>query len=295
MHNDLRVEANPTPNKIGDKLPPVLREYDNHFRETGFLMPLHDGRYLRFDRTELPVTALAEDYPNGHVSPRHQHPNAQLLHAVRGVMVVDTDYGQWIVPPTRGLWMPGGIEHRIRMVGEVKMRTAYINTQAALHQTFPQQCVVLKISALLRELIIAVIDEPIPYESDSRAGRLARLVLDEIQQMGALPLHLPMPSDKRLLAICNAINASPDDNTTATEWAQRLHVDPKTIQRVFLRETGMTFGQWRTQARLLLALERLAAGDKVLNVALDLGYDSPSAFATMFKKQFGVAPSRFYE
>ncbi len=261
-------------------------------------MPLHDGRYRSFDRTDLPVTALAEDYPNGHITPRHQHPNAQLLHAVRGVMVIDTDYGQWIVPPTRGLWMPSGVEHRIRMVGEVMMRTAYINTKAApglRPESFPQGCVVLKISALLRELIIAIIDAPIPYELDSRTGRLARLTLDEIQQMGALPLHLPMPADKRLLAICNAIAAAPGDSTTAAEWARRLHVDPKTIQRLFLRETGMTFGQWRTQTRLLLALERLAAGDKVLNVALDLGYESPSAFATMFKKQFGISPSRFFE
>lgn len=256
-------------------------------------MAFRNLRYQKYDRTDLPVAALAEDYANGDVTPRHQHPNAQLIHAVRGVMVVDTDYGQWVVPPTRGLWMPAGIDHTIRMVGEVKMRTAYINTIKV--PKLPKQCVVLKISPLLRELIIAVIDVPIPYAPDSRAGRLARLLIDEIQQMGTLPLHLPMPSDKRLLEICNAISSTPDDNTTASEWARRLHVDPKTIQRLFLRETGMTFGQWRTQARLLLALERLAAGDKVLNVAIDLGYESPSAFATMFRKQFGVAPSRFYE
>lgn len=256
-------------------------------------MPFHDGRYLRFDRTQLPVTALADDYASGQFTPRHQHPNAQLIHAVRGVMVVDTDYGQWIVPPTRGLWIPGGVEHAIRMVGTVMMRTAYINTQFA--PDLPQHCVVLKISALLRELIIAMIDTEIPYPTESRASRIARLMLDEIRQMGTLPLHLPMPSDQRLLEICHAITTNPDHNTTANEWAHRLQVDPKTIHRLFLRETGMTFGQWRTQARLLIALERLAAGDKVLNVALDLGYESPSAFATMFKKQFGVAPSRFFE
>ena len=284
----------------------VLREYGVYCRKTGFRMPFHDGRYRQFDRTDLPVTALAEDYPNGQITPRHQHPNAQLIHAVQGVMVVETDYGQWVVPPTRGLWIPGGVDHRIRMVGEVMMRTAFINARAAINVSaafdasadqggLPQQCVVLKISALLRELIIAIIDVPIPYAADSRAHRLARLALDEIQQMRVLPLHLPMPSDRRLLEICSAINTAPDDNTTATEWARRLAVDPKTIQRLFMRETGMTFGQWRTQARLLLALERLAAGDKVLAVALDLGYESPSAFATMFKKQFGLAPSRFFE
>lgn len=255
-------------------------------------MPFHDQRYQRFDRTELPVTALAEDYRSDHITPRHHHPNAQLLHAVRGVMVVDTEQGQWIVPPTRGLWMPGGVEHSIRMVGEVLLRTAYINTAAL--DAMPKQCAVLNISPLLRELIIALIDLPIPYSADSRAGRIARLMLDEIQLLSALPLHLPMPHDTRLHRLCTTLNAAPGDNTTAAEWAQRLGVDPKTLQRLFVRETGMTFGQWRTQLRLLAALERLAAGEKVLTVALDLGYDSPSAFAAMFKKQFGVAPSRFF-
>lgn len=256
-------------------------------------MDFNDQRYRDFDSTGMPVAALAEDCPSGYDSPRHQHPNAQLIYAVRGVMVVSTDDGQWIVPPSRGLWMPGGTVHSIRMVGAVKMRTAFIDKSIA--SSMPQRCVVLNISPLLRELIIAMIETSIPYTVDSRGGRIARLLLDEIQQMGTLPLHLPMPSDARLLKICNTIKAAPDDKTTIAQWAHRLNIDPKTIHRLFLREINVTFGQWRTQARLLIALERLAAGDKVLNVALDLGYESPSAFATMFKKQFGVAPTRFFD
>lgn len=255
-------------------------------------MPFCDDRYQQFDRTAMPVTALAEDYPDGQFTPRHSHPNAQLAHAVRGVMVVTTENGQWIVPPTRGLWIPGGVSHATRMVGEVLMRTAFIRPDAA--PALPSHCVVLKISPLLRELILSAIDMTTPYESDSRAGHLAQLLLDELQQMPSLPLFLPLPADSRLRTICDAIKSAPDESTTVSEWSRRLAIDPKTIQRLFLRETGMTFGQWRTQARLLIALERLAAGDKVVDVALDLGYESQSAFATMFKKQFGVSPSRFF-
>ena len=255
-------------------------------------MTSRDTRYLDFDRTGLPVTALAEDCPAGYISPRHRHPNAQLIHAVRGVMVITTAEGQWIVPPTRGLWMPKDKLHAIRMVGEVCMRTAFIDMSAT--PSMPRHCAVLTISPLLRELIIAMIDIPTPYNTESRGDRIARLMLDELQQMGSLPLHLPMPADKRLLEICNTLQSNPADNTTAAQWARRLHVDPKTIHRLFLRETGMTFGQWRTQVRLLAALERLAAGDRILDIALGLGYESPSAFATMFRKQFGIAPSRFF-
>ena len=74
-----------------------------------------------------------------------------------------------------------------------------------------------------------------------------------------------------------------------------LGVDEKTIQRLFRKETGMTFGQWRQQARLMQALERIALGERIVDVAATLGYDSPSAFASMFKRQFGITPSQFFK
>ncbi|BDB22717.1 helix-turn-helix transcriptional regulator [Cupriavidus sp. P-10] len=249
-------------------------------------------RYVRYDRSPMPVAAMAADYLPGEVTKRHQHPHAQLIHAVHGVMVVATEEGQWIVPPTRGMWMPGGTMHWIRMVGHVQMRTAYIRPDAA--PGLPQRCTVLGISPLLRELILAAIDIPLPYDPDTRDARLMRLLLDEVLLVPSLPLHLPRPSDAGLRQICDAIVEAPDTALTLADWGEQLGVDPKTIQRRFARETGMTFGQWRQQARLLAALEKLAAGSKVVDVALDLGYDSPSAFATMFRRQFGVPPSAFF-
>lgn len=244
------------------------------------------------DRLDSPVAALASDYPSGTSTPRHQHPNVQLIHAVHGVMVVSTDHGQWVVPPTRGLWMPSRTDHWIRMVGHVKMRTAFIRPDAA--PNLPTECIVLGISPLLRELILAAIDVAVPYEEHSRDGRLMRLLLDEVVHMPTLPLNLPRPSDARLRRICDTIATALDDDTTLAGWAGRLGVDAKTVHRLFLRETGMSFSQWRVQARLLHALERLAAGDRIVDVALDLGYSSPTAFATMFRRQFGVAPSAYF-
>ncbi|AMR80144.1 AraC family transcriptional regulator [Cupriavidus nantongensis] len=248
--------------------------------------------YVRFDRSPLPVTAMAADYLPGHVTQPHQHPHAQLIHAVHGVMVVATAEGQWIVPPTRGMWMPGGTTHWIRMVGRVQMRTAYIRPDAA--PDLPQRCTVLGISPLLRELILAAVEIALPYAPDTRDARLMRLLLDEVMLVPSLPLHLPRPADASLRKICDTIAGAPDTALTLADWGARLGLDPKTIQRRFARETGMTFGQWRQQARLLAALEKLAAGSKVVDVALDLGYDSPSAFATMFRRQFGVPPSAFF-
>ncbi|GAB2899891.1 hypothetical protein GCM10027202_29910 [Microvirgula curvata] len=148
-------------------------------------------RYLAYDRRDVPVIAMAIDYADGHVTPPHSHPNAQLIHTVQGVLVVGTAHGQWVVPPTRGLWMPAGTSHWVRMVGDVRMRTVFIRCDAA--PDLPDSCRVLGISGLLRELILAAIDVRIPYLSDSRDGRLMRLLLDELREIPTLPLQLTLP------------------------------------------------------------------------------------------------------
>lgn len=239
-----------------------------------------------------PVSGRSVDHPSGRESPLHCHPTAQLIHAVQGVMVVRADGGQWIVPPTRGLWMPPGVAHQIRMVGEVRLRTLYIRPDAG--SGLPTRCQVVSISQLLRELILAAIDVAQPYAEDSRDGRLMRLLLDEVAALPSLPLRLPYPTDPVLSAICRTIAGAPDDATTLDEWASRTGVNARTIRRRFLRETGMNFGEWRQQARLVAGLELLACGRKVVDVALDMGYSSPSAFATMFRHQFGVPPSAYF-
>ncbi len=255
------------------------------------LVPLPQ-RLIDIDADRMPVMGRATDYPRGHEIARHSHNKGQLIYAVQGVMVVSADDGQWVVPPTRGIWMPSGFVHSIRCIGEVHMRSLWVRPDAAPH--LPGQSQAVGVSALLRELILAAMGVG-RYEADSRDGRLMSLLLDELQALPVLPLHLPRPSDSRLQRICARLLEQPDDVSTLEHWGQVLSVDAKTIQRLFARETGMTFGQWRQQSRLLHALELLASGEKIINVALALGYASPSAFATMFKRQFGQTPSEFFQ
>lgn len=239
-----------------------------------------------------PIAGRATDYPPGwHIEP-HAHTRHQLIYAVRGVMVVQADAGRWVVPPTRAIWMQAGMTHAIRCVGEVHMRSLLVAPRAAPKLIEGTQAVA--VSTLLRELIRAAMDVRQPCAPNSRDGRLMRLILDELRALPVLPLHLQMPSDARIVRISEALQQQLDDPSTMADWARRLAVDAKTIQRLFVKETGMTFGQWRQQARLLRALELLASGDKVIDVALGLGYDSPSAFASMFKKHFGATPSAFF-
>ncbi|MET0384062.1 MAG: helix-turn-helix transcriptional regulator [Burkholderiaceae bacterium] len=244
------------------------------------------------DADTLPVVTRATDYPAGRVIDRHVHARGQLVYAMHGVMMVAAEDGRWIVPPTRAIWMPAGVPHMIRCIGPVRMRSVYVLPEAAPH--LPGRPHAVGVSPLLRELILAAIDIDPPYGGETRDARVMRLLLDELHALPVLPLHLPQPADARLQRICARLSGQPDDVSTLADWAAELALDVKTIQRLFARDTGMTFGQWRQQARLLHALERLAGGDKVVDVALALGYDSPSAFATMFKRQFGRTPSAFF-
>jgi AraC-like DNA-binding protein len=222
---------------------------------------------------------------------RHQHEVAQLLYGISGVMRVITPYGQWIVPPNRGIWLPAGVWHEVHMLAFVEMRTVYIHPDAL--PNLP--CCVLAITPLLRELILAAVNFDQAYPSNSREGRIIQLLLDEIISIPTLPMVLPMPEDKALRLICDELLTAPDDIRSSSDWAGKMGVDARTLQRRFNKNTGMTFGEWRRQARLLNALERLASGERVIDIALESGYASPSAFTAMFKRQFGVAPSEFFK
>jgi AraC-like DNA-binding protein len=238
------------------------------------------------------VTAMAADYPGGSSTGEHVHNRAQLLYAIQGVMSIRSATGFWVVPPSRAVWLTAGVAHDVRMSGEVKMRTVFVDPNAAPH--LPAKCCVVAVSGLLRELVLAACEVPIAYAAGSRDDRLMRLLLDELHAMPVLPLHLPFPKDERLRRICGALTDAPDRDLTARQWASGVGLTERTLQRRFLDETGLTFGQWRQQARLLFALERLAHGDRIINVALDSGYASQSAFTAMFRRHFGAPPSRFY-
>lgn len=250
-------------------------------------MNVHDS-----DAGILPIIAKSRNLPSGAFSPDHSHSStAQLLYAVEGVMVVTTRAGEWIVPPTRAIWVPCGTEHSSRMLTAVRLRTLHISARVA--EDLPKDPCVLAVTPLLRELILAAMDINPGYAPQSRDGRIMSLLLDEIHRLPSLPLALPQPASADLRTVCERIRAAPDDATTVEDWALRLAIDPRTLQRRFQRETGLSFARWRRQARLIAALEQLALGRRVIDVALDLGYESPTAFSAMFKRELGCTPSNF--
>ena len=221
----------------------------------------------------------------------HHHERAQLIYATAGTVRVSTADGVWVMPPQRAVWVPAGVTHGLVMLSPTTMRTLYVREDAAA--AMPTVCRVLSMTPLLRELIVRATELPVEYDERGSAGRVMRLILDELASLVRLPYNLPMPASQVLSRICRAFIESPNDRVTIEELGERHGTTTRTLARRFRRETGMSFSEWRRRARLLRALAWIAEGRPILAVALDLGYDSPSAFSAMFKREFGLPPSQY--
>ena len=251
---------------------------------------MHNVSLASVDATDRPLLAIGTDYPAGTLLGSHTHRRAQMLYGMTGLMEVETDDGAWVIPPYSGVWIPAGQRHQVRMQG-VSTRSLYITPEAAPRPG--TQCEALVISPLLHQLLLASLDLPALYDTRGRDGALAQLLLHEVGLAHTMPLFAPMPQDPPLARLCKAFLRAPSIQATPQQWADQLHKSLRTFTRLFSQQTGMSFGAWRQQACLLAALPRLSAGQAITQVALDLGYDSPSAFSTMFRKHLGQAPSEF--
>jgi AraC-like DNA-binding protein/mannose-6-phosphate isomerase-like protein (cupin superfamily) len=244
------------------------------------------------DYQDLPVAVgvMQKHLPCNFVIAPHSHRRDQLLYAASGTMRVRTETHSWIVPPERALYMPGGVTHSVSMRDPVEMRTLYIEPKS--HPNLPTACAVMTPSALLKELIEALIDEPENYDQSDRGLWLGQLILDEVCRGKTLDLGIPLPTDPRLLRVCERVIENPGENKSLADYSDVAAASERTLARICERELGMGFASWRQQVRFHYALEALARGAAIAEIAHDCGYASASAFTAAFSKNFGQPPSR---
>jgi AraC-like DNA-binding protein len=220
---------------------------------------------------------------------RHTHAWAQVACTTRGVLRIAAEGSTWMVPPSRAIWVPPNVTHEVVIVEDAFLRTLYID--ASVVPPGLDACRVVEVSPLLREVAVALDDLTISSERERLLGTLA---LDEITRSRPLPLSIPMPTDKRLLALCEAVLADPASADSLEHWATLAGASTRTIARLFRRELGVSFSQWRQQAVLARAIPLLSQGRPLSQVALLLGYQSQSAFSAMFRRAFGESPRAFF-
>lgn len=252
---------------------------------------LHEMRIAWLEEASGDVIALSGDYPDGHAVNPHRHSRAQLLHAASGVVLVGTGQGRWMVPPGHAMWIPAGIEHAVEMLGPVRMESVYVAPGAI--SGLPEGLRVIALSPLMRCLIAEAVALPPAPAPSGRDGLLMGLLLSEIPRLREMPLGLPFPAEPRMAALCRRFLAAPSPQATIDAWAGELGMSRRSFTRAFARETGLSLSVWRQQACLFAALPRLAEGEPVTGVALDLGYESVAAFTTMFRRMLGASPRAY--
>ena len=247
-----------------------------------------------FDPEDVPraIAAVGFDmFTKGMEMPVHEHRKAQLILTLRGVVRCEAGSSVWIVPPRCAVWIPGNLPHSVTAAGNVEVYLLFVEPDAT--PALPRQCCTLSISPLLERLLLHVTQMPVLYDVGGADGRIATVLLDQLSVAPVEKLNFPMPVDAKLRKIATAMMTDPSDRATIDEWARRMAVAPRTLTRALKRETGMSFGRWRQQLHILIALQRLDEGASVQTVALDLGYEGASAFVTMFRKALGKPPARY--
>lgn len=228
-------------------------------------------------------------YRDGHRLDRHAHPWAQLVYAASGVMRVATPDATWLAPPTRAIWVPGGVPHQIDMRGVVAMRTLYL----AADDPRLADCRAIEVAPLLKELILHVVRLGMLDGDDPAHGRIEGLLLDLLAEAATTPTQLPLPADPRARAMADRILADPGAAASLADLAMHAGASLRTLQRRFQAETGLSLETWRGRARMQQAVVSLSNGAPVTQAALDAGYQSVSSFIAAFKRSFGVTPARW--
>lgn len=232
------------------------------------------------------IVGFASGYDAGTLIARHSHTAHQILHAISGTMRVTVQTMMWFVPPGRALWIPAQTMHMIQCVGPVEMRTAYLSEA---YPTAHSDVLVFSVSPLMREVLVRL------AEGDDKDLKLilADVLLVETRQGILEPLSLPIPNDPRIARLARHLQDAPTDQRTLAVWAKRLGFSERNLIRHIRSETGMTFRELRRMTRVMVALDKLSAGQSVTETAFDVGFETPSAFIHAFRTLIGQTPRQF--
>ena len=227
-----------------------------------------------------------------HYFPEHRHDWHQLVYAISGALAVTTEGRSFVISPDQAVWLPVGTKHQVGSLLGAEFRSLWIAKR--FRPASLRGVGVVNVTPLMRALIIEAGVEK-PAEDSAYAGRVVRLLMDQLERASRVELSLAWPSDPTLLKICDQLYANPAIDISLQDWAQRLGTSTRTLTRTFEAHLGMTLREWKRRLRLFRSVELLSDGRSMTQIAFELGYSSTSAFIYMFKQEMGVSPRRYRE
>ncbi|EMH0542908.1 helix-turn-helix transcriptional regulator [Enterobacter hormaechei] len=225
-------------------------------------------------------------HPGGYHTPWHSHHAGQLWRIAAGLLVIETPLGRSVVPAKHIGWIPPGQQHAAFSESAIEGCAVYLDP--AHCEGLPEKATLFEsddfTDALFSRLSVA------GSEYDPRK---LILLLEELALASQVRFYLPVPTDPRLKNVVRKLLQSVDDNQTVESHASRAGMSVRTFNRRFSAETGMNFVNWRQLARVMQAMEWLAAGKPVGWIALSCGYSSVSAFIEVFRTWTGKTPGQW--
>lgn len=257
----------------------------------GARQPMSRIRHTPADEPYFLIRTLAAELRDGDAYDPHAHPWGQLIYVASGVVTVRTEHGTWVAPPSWAVWAPRGVAHALQAAGATALRTLYLRPTL---RGQPRASGVVAVSPLLRELILRAVALGMLDRRDPMHAALATVLRSELREVAVPSIDLRWPTDAALRPIAAHIANNPSERDGHAALAQRFGMSVRTLERGFVRATGLSLGHWARQARLQFALRRLGAGAAVKVAATDAGYTTPSAFVAAFKGVFGTTPGRYF-
>ena len=233
-----------------------------------------------------------EAYPGRTILPAHQHDCGQLIYASTGILRAHTPAGIWVAPAARAVWIPAYLEHEVHALTNVDLVNIKVRDPVGL---FPTESCAIQVSPFLRELVFEIVATSGANSDAPLRLAMTVLLVRQVRAAPHSPLKLPMPRDARVLRICTEALADPLATRDLARLCGRHGVSERTLSRIFVRDCGMTFGNWRRNRDLIEALQRIGAGESIASVASAMGYNSPSAFSSMFRTVLGARPSQYFD
>ncbi|AIT09044.1 AraC family transcriptional regulator [Candidatus Francisella endociliophora] len=233
-----------------------------------------------------------ENQINTRESDWHTHSRGKIFCVESGLIHVSTPNGSWVLPSNRAGWIPPDVPHKIRICGTVRGWVIFILPERCEHLS--ESSHVIPMSEVLRALALRATEWSKTDSLTVEQEHIANIICNEVRSAPEESLHLPMPKSQKLLKVANAIIDNPSIDKTLEEWSSFGAMSPRTLRRIFLAETGLSFSRWRQQAQLARGLDMLAQGISVTQVSDSLGYASPSNFIAMFRKAFGKTPKQYF-